>query len=110
MDNREDEYFRNNFNNFRKDVLALLWEFRHINLTVQDISNRTDTDYGYCNRIISEFEDKNLISRRRISRKKVIELTSEGKELASKIHKLYECLTFLEDRFDRYDKKQDSPD
>ncbi|MFB6174836.1 MAG: winged helix DNA-binding protein [Candidatus Nanohalobium sp.] len=60
------------------------------------ISSDVDCTYSHTVRIIQKFEDRGLISSRKEGRKKMIELTSEGMEIAEDLGDLMRSLEAAE--------------
>ena len=93
-------YFHSKFNSLRKDILLYLWINQERGLTVRDISNSMDKDYSYCHKIVSEFENHELVERTKEKRKKIIELTTHGRELGEVLEQLYSKLDKLDEKID----------
>lgn len=61
-----------------------------------EISSNVDCTYSHTVRIIQKFEDRGLVDTKKKGRKKMIQLTSNGREIAEDLGELMHSLNELE--------------
>lgn len=58
----------------------------------REIAQEIETSYAHCCGIIKELEEDGYLKRKKIGRRKIIELTEEGKTLADKLIEAIEAV------------------
>lgn len=85
----DEEYIEGKFLNHTESVLNILYraDQRGEELSVSDITDKSDTNYNHCHDIVSEFIDNNLAEKQNSTgRSKPVVLTDKGREVAEIIH------------------------
>lgn len=87
MDNENINFF------FRKIPIKILLELRkEKEIYGQKLSINTGCTYSHVVKIINKFEEIEIVERKKKGRKKILNLTKKGEEIADKLNEVIEKL------------------